>query len=115
MVEVGDQAVLRDRRILEAAVERPWQSAFGQDAYPTLDLKAAALYDSISNTQPFLDGNKRAAQLAVQLLYAFAGWYFEAPIDAGYELAMYVANERPVDLQIVADKFAQWRFEVPET
>ena len=40
--EVGPDAV-RDRHLLEAAVERPRQSAFGDDAYGTIHLKAAAL------------------------------------------------------------------------
>jgi hypothetical protein len=43
LLEVGEGVGLRDRVLLEAAVERPRQSAFGDDAYPTIETKAAAL------------------------------------------------------------------------
>lgn len=100
--EVGEGSLLRDRHLLEGAVERPWQSAGGTDAYPSMHLKAAALMDSVSNTQPFVDGNKRTALLAVRLLYAFEGLDFMVPLNEGYDISMYVAEQRPVDLEFVA-------------
>ena len=45
LLEVGEGVGLRDRNLLEAAIERPRQSAFGEDAYPTLESKIAALLD----------------------------------------------------------------------
>jgi death-on-curing protein len=59
----GRQRV-RDTILLEAAVVRPTTSAFGQDAYPTPQEKAAALLHSISRNHPFADGNKRTATIA---------------------------------------------------
>ncbi|PJF43912.1 MAG: hypothetical protein CUN55_06695 [Phototrophicales bacterium] len=56
----GKRAV-RDMDLLEAAVGRPRQSVFGEDAYPTLRLKASALLHSIARNHPFADGNKRTA------------------------------------------------------
>jgi death on curing protein len=44
-VEVGPDVGLRDLGLLDAAVNRPAQSAFGEDAYPTLAAKAAALLE----------------------------------------------------------------------
>lgn len=64
LLEVGPDVGLRDRNLLEAAVERPQQSAFGDDAYPTLASKAAALLESLARNHPFVDGNKRIAVLA---------------------------------------------------
>jgi hypothetical protein len=46
---------------LASAVSRPQQSAFGEEAYPSLSLKAAALMHSLAENQPFIDGNKRIA------------------------------------------------------
>jgi death-on-curing protein len=51
--------VVRDMGLLEAAAARPRASAFGQDAYPTLAQKAAALLHSIAQSQALLDGIKR--------------------------------------------------------
>ena len=50
--------------LLEAAVERPRQSAFGDDAYPTHASKAGALLESPARNHPFVDGNKQVAVLA---------------------------------------------------
>ena len=63
-LEVGEGVGLRDMHLLEAAVERPRQSAFGDDAYPDLPSKAAALLDSLVRNHPFVDGNKRIGMLA---------------------------------------------------
>jgi death-on-curing protein len=60
----GKQRV-RDMALLEAAALRPSTSAFGQDAYPTPQEKAAALLHSLARNHPFADGNKRTATIAV--------------------------------------------------
>jgi len=60
----GKQKV-RDMGLLEAAAARPMQTVFGEDAYPTLPEKAAALLHSVARNHPFADGNKRTAAVAV--------------------------------------------------
>jgi death-on-curing protein len=70
---------LRDRHLLESAVERPRASAFGEDAYPDVHTKAAALMQSLARNHPFLDGNKRTALLATIVFYGLNG-YLSAPI-----------------------------------
>lgn len=50
---------LRDLGLLEGAIARPASSAFGKDAYQTLELKIAALIDAINRSHPLIDGNKR--------------------------------------------------------
>jgi death-on-curing protein len=56
---LGDSLPVRDLGLLEAAVARPRASAFGEDAYPDLLTKAAALLHSIVKGHPLVDGNKR--------------------------------------------------------
>lgn len=68
----GKQKV-RDFDMLEAAVQRPAASAFGQDAYPTLREKAAALLHSLARNHPFTDGNKRTATVAALFMLAING------------------------------------------
>ncbi len=55
---------VRDLGLLDSAVARSRSSAFGEDAYPTLTLKAAALLHSLANNHALVDGNKRLAWLA---------------------------------------------------
>ena len=52
---------LRDTDVLEAAVLRPRQTFEGDDLYPDLPIKAAALFESLICNHPFVDGNKRTA------------------------------------------------------
>ena len=47
---------VRDIGLLESAVHRPRASVFGQDAYPELQDKAAALLHSLARTHPLVDG-----------------------------------------------------------
>jgi death on curing protein len=64
------EALVHDRNMLESAVARPMTSAFGEDAYPTIIDKAAALLHSLVLNHPFVDGNKRTATLAtIAFLY----------------------------------------------
>ncbi|MGA9115015.1 MAG: Fic family protein [Candidatus Dormiibacterota bacterium] len=55
---------VRDIGLLDSAVARPRSSAFGIDAYPALELKAAALLHSIAGNRALVDGNQRLAWLA---------------------------------------------------
>jgi death on curing protein len=52
---------LRSQDLLESAVFQPQQSAFREDAYPTIPQKAAAYGFFLAQNQAFIDGNKRAA------------------------------------------------------
>ncbi len=61
---VDGKRKVRDMGLLEAAAGRPMTTVFGEDAYPTLQEKAAALLHSIARNHPFADGNKRTATIA---------------------------------------------------
>jgi death on curing protein len=63
-VAVGGPVQVRDIGLLEAAVHRPRASVLGNDAYPDLLTKAAALLHSLARNHPLIDGNKRLAWLA---------------------------------------------------
>jgi death-on-curing protein len=71
-IQTGKKKV-RDIDMLLAAEQRPQASAFGQDAYPTLPEKAAALLHSIARNHPFTDGNKRTATVGALFLLAING------------------------------------------
>ena len=57
---LGDPIPLRDVGLLGSAVARPRTTVLGDEAYPTLWHKAAALLHSLVNNHTLVDGNKRA-------------------------------------------------------
>ncbi len=75
--------VVRDTGLLASAVARPSASAFGQDAYPDLWSKAAALCQSLDNNQALVDGNTRLAWLTTKVFLAINGQQVHASADDG--------------------------------
>lgn len=61
---LGDSPPVRDIGLLGSAAARPATTVFGEDAYPDLTTKAAALLQSIVNNHALIDGNKRLGWLA---------------------------------------------------
>ncbi len=62
----GGLGRIRDRGALESAVARPARTFGGEDLYPDVAAKAAALMHSLVMNHPFVDGNKRVgAQAAI--------------------------------------------------
>ena len=59
---------------LDAAVAAPRQTYDGQELYPTIHLKAAAILRGIARGHPFEKGNKRCALNCTYAFYAFNGW-----------------------------------------
>lgn len=104
--ETGLQAV-RDVGLLESAAMRPQTSVFGDDAYPTLDEKAAALLESIVRNHPLIDGNKRLGWIAAKTFYVMNGVALPAPHDAAYDLVIGIAEGR-VDYHESAARLAAW-------
>ena len=62
---------LRDRGALLAAIGRPQMTFGGEDLYPEVPDKVAALMHSLVMNHPFVDGNKRVgAHAAIAFLIA---------------------------------------------
>jgi death on curing protein len=57
----GEQSGVKDIHLLESAIGRPQQSAFGEEAYPDFFMKVATFFDSLVNNHCFHNGNKRTA------------------------------------------------------
>jgi death-on-curing protein len=91
-IAVGGPVHVRDVGLLEAAVHRPRTSVLGQDAYPDLLTKAAALLHSLARNHPLVDGNKRLAWLATYVFCAKNGVELDAQDDPAYDLVVAVAS-----------------------
>jgi death-on-curing protein len=66
-------AGLRDRGGLEAALARPQMTFGGEDLYPDLEAKAAALLHSLAANHPFVDGNERIGAGVAELFLSLNG------------------------------------------
>jgi death-on-curing protein len=105
----GDLGVsrIRDLGLLDAAAHRPQSSLMGQDAYPTLDEKAAVLLESIVRNHPLIDGNKRLGWMATFVFYGLNDIDLDAPEDDAYELVIAVATGA-IDYGEVAEHLSGW-------
>ena len=89
---LGDPPPIRDVGLLGSAVARPQTSIGGDDAYPTIWLKAAALLQSIVDNHALIDGNKRLGWLATAVFLEINdASVAAAPNDDIYDLVMAVA------------------------
>jgi death on curing protein len=98
--------VVRDAGLLASAVARPAASAFGQDAYPELWSKAAALCQSLDNNQALVDGNKRLAWLTTKVFLAINGQQLGASAHDG-ERFMVELVAGHADLELIAGWLAE--------
>jgi len=93
---LGDPPPIRDIGLLGSAAARPQATAFGQDAYPDLLTKAAALLQSIVNNHALVDGNKRLGWLATAVFLELNGIKAsKISNDDVYELVMWMASSSP--------------------
>lgn len=98
---------MHDVGLLDSAAHRQSATVFGQDAYPDIDAKAAALLESIVGNHPLVDGNKRLGWLAVVVFYGLNDIDLQAPDDDAYELVIAVASGR-ADHAEAARTLGQW-------
>ncbi len=90
---LGDPPPVRDMGLLGSAVARPQTTVFGEDAYPDIWTKAAALLHSIVNNHALIDGNKRLGWLATAVFLEIShSSVSEASNDAVYDLVLAVAT-----------------------
>ena len=59
---------IRDRTILDSAINRPFQTFDQKELYPSSIDKAAAIFESLISNHPFIDGNKRTAYVLMRLI-----------------------------------------------
>ena len=90
----GGAEGIRDPGLLEAALFRP-QTGY----YPTLIDEAAALWESLSQSHPFLDGNKRTAFAATYVFLAINGLDIIATDDEAQDfvLGLYATSSITLD------------------
>ena len=103
---IDGEVLLRDAGLLESAAARPQTTIFGEDAYPDVHSKAAALLLSICKNHALIDGNKRLALAGTIVMLGVNGWTLTLTNDEAYDLVISVASG---ELNEVADVAEQLR------
>lgn len=98
---------VQDLGLLAVAGQRPATALWGQDAYATIDEKAAALLDSLVRHPALVDGNERLGWLSVVVFMAINGHQLSAPDDEAWELVTAVAGGH-VDVAQSARTLRKW-------
>lgn len=101
--ETGGGHGVRDVNLLESAVARPQSTFGGEDLYPDLFSKAAALMDSLVRNHPFIDGNKRTGIAAAALFLRQNNRHLTATSTELEEFTLHVAKSR-----LTITEIAEW-------
>ncbi len=103
IAQSGGGAGLRDRGALESAVAQPEMTFGGEDLYPTVVEKAAALGHSLIQNHPFVDGNKRVGHAAMEVFLVLNGYEISASVDEQERIVLSVASS-----QMSRAEFSAW-------
>jgi death-on-curing protein len=101
---LGNAPPIRDIGLLGSAIARPQTTLLGEDAYPDVLMKAAALLQSIVNNHALVDGNKRLGWLTTAVFLELnAKSVAHASNDDVFDVVMNVATNNPSLDQIAGD------------
>lgn len=103
IAQSGGGSGLRERAALETAVAQPEMTFGGEDLYPTVTDKAAALGHSLIQNHPFVDGNKRIGHAAMEVFLLLNGYEINTPVDEQEEIILSVASGR-----VSRAEFTEW-------
>jgi death-on-curing protein len=99
---IGDVEI-RDVGLLESALARPRASAFGEDAYPTLLEKAAALTHSLAKNHALKDGNKRLSLAGLIAFLGINGLRLTMDNDRAYDVIIAIVEDDLDDVAAIVD------------
>lgn len=90
----GGSYGVRDFGALESALAQPEMTFGGENLYPGLTQKVAALAYSLCMNHPFVDGNKRVAHAAMEVFLILNGFEIHASIDEQEKMFLDLASGR---------------------
>ncbi len=99
----GGSAGVRDMGRLDAALATQTQEVFGEELYPTVLLKAAAITRGILADHAFVDGNKRTAMLVGLTFIETNGYKFVGHKSSIEDFAVQIAVEH-----LSVEDIAEW-------
>lgn len=90
--QTGGAVGVRNLPALESATAQPRMTFKGEDLYPTIEDKTAALCFFIVQNHPFIDGNKRCGHAAMETFLVLNGKEVESSVDEVEEIILQVAS-----------------------
>ncbi|MFN4945103.1 MAG: type II toxin-antitoxin system death-on-curing family toxin [Chryseotalea sp.] len=88
----GGAKGIRDKGLLESSISRPFQTFDGQELYPHVFDKAAAIFESLITNHPFIDGNKRTAYVLMRLFLKNNQFYIYSNEEEKYQFVIQAAS-----------------------
>lgn len=88
----GGTSGIRDKGALESAISQPRVTFDGEELYPTILEKAAALGFSLIQNHAFVDGNKRIGHAAMEIFLVLNGYEIDASVDEQENIILQVAS-----------------------
>lgn len=104
----GGPSLVRDPGLLASAVARPKTTVFGEDVYPGLLDKAAALMHSLTRARGLADGNKRLAWLATYTFLRINGVELDTGDQQVIDLLIDVADGTLDDVDEIVKPLVPW-------
>ncbi|MCE5317303.1 MAG: type II toxin-antitoxin system death-on-curing family toxin [Parachlamydia sp.] len=115
LAEFGGLAGIRDRGLLESALDAPQVNIYGQEMYRTLSEKGAVYVYHLIKNHPFQDGNKRTAYASLALFYEINGLVIkEHERNKIEEICLLVANGAMSKEDLITEfkyKMSQYTYE----
>lgn len=99
----GGSDGVRDKELLDSALNRPFQTFDGKELYPTPIDKAAAILESIVKNHPFTDGNKRTGYVLARLLLMNSQLDIRAEQDQKYQFVISISTG-----ELSFDQIKEW-------
>jgi death-on-curing protein len=94
---------IRDLGLLRSAIAQPEMTFGGEDLYPSLFEKAAALGFSIITNHPFVDGNKRTGHAAMEAFLVLNRMEINASVDEQERVVLALASG-----ELKREAFVEW-------
>jgi len=99
----GGASGIRDIGLLESAIAQPRMTFGGEELYPSLCVKSAALGFSILMNHPFVDGNKRTGHAAAETFLILNGMEINASVDEQERIVLAIASG-----ELGREAFVEW-------
>ena len=99
----GGSAGIHSVGALESALAQPRMTFSGEDLYPTIAAKAAALGFSLIRNHPFVDGNKRTGHAAMEVFLILNGYEIDASVDEQEQVILQLAAG-----ELERNAFTEW-------
>ncbi len=93
---------VKDPGLLDSAINRPKQTVFGNDAYPSIYEKAAALFESLVKNHAFHNANKRTALASLIVFLKINHYRWTMGIQEEQDFTVDVVNHKYTFEEIVA-------------